>query len=199
MSTIKVMGRWDISQVKVVDPGLKGYINLNSIYVPRTGGRNSNTQFHKNKNNIVERLMNKLMVPGHRGKKHMLTSGIFGGKSLTVYNIVEKALLTIEAKTKENHIQVLVKAIENGAPRDEITTIEYGGARYPQAVDCSPQRRIDLTLRMFVQGAYQKSHGKKAKAWETLADEILYAAQMDQKSAALAKKLELERQADAAR
>jgi ribosomal protein S7 len=32
-----------------------------------------------------------------------------------------------------------------------------------------------------------------------LADEILYAAQMDQKSAALAKKLELERQADAAR
>ena len=199
MSNIKMRGRWDISQVQVTDPGLKSYINLSNIYVPRTGGRNSNIQFHKNKNNIIERLMNKLMVPGHRGKKHMLTSGICGGKSLTVYNLVEKALLTIEAKTKENPIQVLVKAIENGAPRDEITTIEYGGARYPQAVDCSPQRRVDLTLRMFVQGAYQKSHGKKVKASDALADEILYAAQMDQKSAALAKKLELERQADAAR
>ncbi len=199
MIPFKLMGRWDISQVQVADQGLKSYINLDNIYVPRSCGRNGNFQFRKNKSNIVERLMNRLMVPGHRGKKHILTSGRCGGKSLTVYNIVEKALLIIEAKTKENPIQVLVKAIENAAPRDEITTIEYGGARYPQAVDCSPQRRVDLALRIFVQGSYQKSFGKKVKAWEALADEIMLAAAGDQKSAALAKKLELERQADAAR
>ena len=36
------------------------------------------------------------------------------------------------------YLWIFVKAIENAAPREEITTIEYGGARYPQAVDCSP-------------------------------------------------------------
>ena len=199
MISLKIMGRWDGSQIQVTDPSLKPYINLHGAYVPRSQGRHSKTQFHKDKYTILERLMNRLMVPGHRGRKHVLTSGNCGGKSLTAFKIVEQALLTIEAKTKENPIQVLVKAIENAAPRDEITAIEYGGARYPQAVDCSPQRRIDLTLRMFTQGAYQKSFGKKVKASDALAEEILLAAAMDQKSAALTKKLELERQADAAR
>ena len=199
MIQFKLMGRWDTSNIQINDLGLKPYINLSNVYIPRSSGRHASTQFHKNKYNIIERLMNRLMVPGHRGKKHMLTSGICGGKSLTAFKIVEKAFLTIEAKTKLNPVQVFVKAIENAAPRDEITTIEYGGARYPQAVDCSPQRRIDLTLRMFTQGAYQKSFGKKTKASDALADEIIFAYQNDQKSSAMAKKLELERQADAAR
>lgn len=199
MMQFKMMGRWDASKIQVNDPGLRPYMNLNNRHIPHTAGRHAATQFHKNKYSLIERLMNRLMVPGHRGKKHVLSSGVCGGKSLTAFKIVEKALLTIEAKTKENPIQVLVKAIENAAPRDEITTIEYGGARYPQAVDCSPQRRIDLTLRMFTQGAYQKSFGKRVKAADALAEEILLAAQMDQKSAAISKKLELERQADAAR
>jgi small subunit ribosomal protein S7 len=199
MMNLKVMGKWDTSQIKVIDPGLKDYINTQPIYVPRTNGRHTKVQFHKNKINIVERLMNKLMMPGHRGKKHKLSSGHCGGKSLTAYKIVEKAFDIIETKTKENPVQVLVKAIETSSPRDEITTLEYGGARYPQAVDCAPQRRVDLTLRMFVQGAYQKSFGKKIKAWDALADEILLAAQQDPKSAAFSKRIELERQADAAR
>ncbi len=199
MMPFKLMGRWDTSKIQVADLGLKPYLNLQSVYVPHSQGRSSKIQFHKNKYTIVERLMNKLMVPGHRGKKHMLTSGICGGKSLTAFKIVEQAFSIIEAKTKENPVQVLVKAIENAAPRDEITTIEYGGARYPQAVDCAPQRRVDLVLRIFVQGAYQKSFGKKVKAHEALAEEIMLAAQNDQKSTAMAKKLELERQADAAR
>lgn len=199
MTGIKLMGRWDTTQVKVNDPGLQRYINLEPIYVPRTYGRHAKIQFHKNKYHIIERLMNHLMTPGHRGKKHMLSSGHCGGKSLTAYTIVEKALTIIEAKTKQNPVEVLVRAIENAAPRDEITTIEYGGARYPQAVDCSPQRRIDLVLRIMVQGAYQKSFGKKVKMKDALAEEILLAFQNEQKSAAVAKKLELERQADAAR
>ena len=50
-----------------------------------------------------------------------------------------------------------------------------------------------------VQGSYQKSYGKKVKAHEALADEIMRAAISDGKSFAISKKLELERQADAAR
>ncbi len=196
---MKMFGRWDSGEVKVTDISLQPYINLKPVYVPRSGGRNATQQFHKNKYTIVERFMNKLMVPGHRGKKHILSSGHCGGKSFTTYKIVENTLLKIEKQTKQNPIQVLVKAIENAAPRDEITTIEYGGARYPQAVDCSPQRRVDLVLRMFVQGAYQKSFGKKVKVEDVLATEIIAAATNDPKSHALNKKTELEKQADAAR
>ncbi|MDP3918850.1 MAG: 30S ribosomal protein S7, partial [Nanoarchaeota archaeon] len=49
------------------------------------------------------------------------------------------------------------------------------------------------------QGAYQNCFGKKRAIEEALADEIIKAYQMDQGSAAISKKLELERQADASR
>ena len=39
-------------------------------------------------------------------------------------------------------LKIFVKAIENSAPREEVISIEYGGARYPQAVDLSPLRRF---------------------------------------------------------
>ena len=196
---ILLFNRWDTSEIIVSDPGIKDYINLRSVYVPKTSGKNVKIKFHKSKNSIVERLINKLMVPGHRGKEHRLTSGRCTGKGLKAYKIVLMALEIIEKKTNQNPVKVFVKAVENAAPREEITSIEYGGARYPQSVDCSPQRRIDIALRQMTQGAYSKSFNGKQKAEECLADEILKAFNMDNKSAAIAKKQELERQAEASR
>jgi len=199
MSEIKLFNRWDTSQIKVEDPGLVRYINLKPIIVPKTGSKNVKVVFHKSKNHIVERLINKVMVPGHKGKKHKLTSGHCCGKATNKYAIVEKTLAIIEKRTGKNPVEVYVRAIENAAPREEITTIEYGGARYPKAVECSPQRRIDIALRQFVQGAYQKAFDSKRKIEDALADEIIKAYNLDQTSVAIAKKLELERQADASR
>ena len=199
MIDLKIFNRWDTKGVVVGDLGLKDYINLHPILVPKTGGRNVKIRFHKSKYSIVERMINKLMVPGHKGKKHHLTSYYNTGKGHKAYSLIEKTFEIIEKKTQQNPIQVFVKAIENAATREEVTSIEYGGAKYPQAVDCSPQRRVDLTLRFFAQGAYNKTfHGKK-RAEEYLADEILNAYNSDQKSFALSKKLELERQADSSR
>ena len=195
---LKLFGIWDTSKVEVIDLGLKRYINLNPILVPKTSGRNVKIRFHKSKNPIVERLINKLMIPGHKGKKHRLTSYRCTGK-LKCYDIVKEAFKKIEKKTNVNPVSVFIKALENSAPREEITTIEYGGARYPQAVDCSPQRRIDIALRMMVQGAYGKSFNSKRKITDTLADEIINAYNNDNKSNAIAKKNELERQSDSAR
>ncbi|MDP3728697.1 MAG: 30S ribosomal protein S7 [bacterium] len=199
MSDIKIFNRWDISGIKVSDPGLQDYINLKPIMIPRTGGRNVGTQFWKTKYNIVERLINKLMIPGHKGRKHKLTSGHCGGKGTTAYNIVERTLTIIEQKTKKNPVEIFVKALENAAPREEITTIEYGGARYPKAVECAPQRRVDYALRLMVQGSYAASFGKKKSIEVALSEEIIKAYMMDQGSVALSKKLELERQSDASR
>ena len=199
MSELKLFNKWDTSEIKIEDPGLIKYINLKPIIVPRTGGRNVKTQFWKSKYHVVERLINKLMIPGHKGKKHKISSGVCSGKASTAYNIVEETFKIIEKKTGKNPVEVFVKALENAAPREEITTIEYGGARYPKAVECAPQRRVDLALRLMTQGAYANSFGKKKLVQDALADEILKAYKIDQTSNAIGKKLELERQADASR
>ncbi len=81
MIPVKLFNKWD-TNIPVLDEGLKRYINLNPILVPKTGGGNAKQQFHKSKYNIVERLLNKLMIPGHKGKKHRISSGHCTGKGL---------------------------------------------------------------------------------------------------------------------
>ena len=196
---IKVFNRWDVEGIKIYDKGLIDYITLEPKVVPRTVARYAGERFHKSKVFIVERLINKVMVPGHKSKKHFKSSGHITGKAGKAYKIVEKAFEIIEQRTKENPIKVFVEALVNAAPREEIITIEYGGARYPKAVECAPQRRIDIALRYFTQGSYQKSFNTKKAIEDCLADEILNAYKLSNQSAAITKKLELERQADASR
>jgi small subunit ribosomal protein S7 len=199
MSGLKAFGRWATDNIVVEDVGLKDYINLDAKIVPKTGARYAKNRFHKSKVFIVERLINKLMVPGHKGKKHFRSSHYCTGKGNTAYSIVEEALSIIESRTKANPVGVLVKAIENAAPREEIVTIEYGGARYPKATECGPLRRIDMALKHIVQGAYSRCFKKKASAAEALAAEIIDAYNLSSGSNAVAKKNELERQADSSR
>jgi len=196
---IKVFNRWSVEGIRVVEEGLKNYIHLEPTFVPRTGARYAGNRFHKSKVFIVERLMNKLQNSGHKGKKHFKSSGYNTGKSHTVFNIMEKTLEIVEQRTKQNPIAVLVKAIENAAPREEIIMIEYGGAHYPKPVEAAPQRRVDHVLRLFSQGAYQKSFNSKKPIEETLADEIVNAYKLSSQSIAVAKKHEMERQADSSR
>ena len=199
MSEIRAFNRWSLEGVKVEDQGLQAFITLQPRIVPKTGARYAGNKFYKSKIFIVERLINKLMVPGHKSKKHYKTSSHITGKAHTAYGIVEGAFKLIEKQTKENPIKVFVKALENSAQREEIITIEYGGARYPKAVECSPQRRVDLALRHMTQGAYHKTFNTKKSIISTLADEIVSAYRMSSASNAIAKKLEIERQSDSSR
>ena len=196
---MKLFNRWDTAGIKVMDKGIERYINLDIKLIPRSAGRNTDVKFHKSNYPIVERLINKLMVTGHRGKKHKISSGHNCGKVVKVYNIVENVFERIEKELNKNPIEVFVKALENAAPREEITTIEYGGARYPKAVECSPQRRIDLAIRNMTQGAYVATFNKKKTAVNALADEIMNAYRLNLQSNAISKKRELERQADSSR
>ncbi len=195
MSELLFFNRWSAQGVSVTDPGLVKYLGLQPRILPKTGARHAKSRFHKSNLFIVERLATKLMNSGHKGKKHFLSSGHNSGKKNTVLKIVRKSFLTIELRAKQNPLLVLVKAIENAAPREEVIAIEYGGARYPKAVDVAPQRRIDLALRNMTQGAYLKSFNKKTKIEQALADEIMSAAQSSGRSAAVSKKRDLERQA----
>ena len=199
MADIKIFNRWSLEGIKVDDPGLQQYVTLQPRIVPKTGAKYAGNKFHKSKTFIVERLINKLMVPGHKSKKHFKTSGHITGKAQTAYGIVEETFKQIEKTTKENPIKVFVKALENAAQREEIVTIEYGGARYPKAVECSPQRRVDLALRYMTQGAYHRTFNTKKSIVSSLAEEIVSAYRMSSASNAIAKKLEIERQSDSSR
>jgi small subunit ribosomal protein S7 len=196
---IQAFNKWGTEGIKIEDPGIIDYVNLRPTLVPKTGARYAGKRFHKSKVFIVERLINKVMVAGHKGRKHFKSSGHITGKAQNAYRIVKNTFEIIEQRTKENPIKVFVKAIENGAPREEIISIEYGGARYPKAVECAPQRRIDVALKNLTQGAYHKSFNSKIKAESALADEIIAAYSLNPKSNALSKKNDLERQADASR
>ncbi|MBD3318364.1 30S ribosomal protein S7 [Candidatus Woesearchaeota archaeon] len=196
---ILVFDKWSAKDLAVEDPGLQRYITLDPAYRSKTGARYGGRRFYKSKIFIVERLINKLMVPGHRGKKHKITSGHVTGKAANARRIVEEAFELVEKRTKKNPVEVFVKALENGAPREEILTIEYGGARYPKAVDVAPQRRVDYVLRLLVHGSFDRSFNKKKSMAQALADEIVAAYSMSADSTAISKKNDVERQADSSR
>ena len=199
MVEIKAFNKWSTESISVEDPGLRDYITLEPKIVPRTGARYAGNRFHKSKVFIVERLMNKLMIPGHKGKKHFKTSCQKTGKAHRAYDIIEESFRIIEKKTNNNPIAVFVKALENAAQREEIITIEYGGAKYPKAVECAPQRRVDLALRYMTQGAFHKAFNTRKSIQDSLSDEIINAFRMSSSSNAIQKKLDVERQADSSR
>ena len=197
---VKLFDKWSMENISVNDPGLRKYISLKPLIVPRSFGRQAAKQFHKSQMNIVERLMNHMFVSGHRGKKHLITSGSNVGKTSKIYKILDGTFRILEQKTGKNPIEVLVKALENAALREEITSFQVGGIIVRKAVITSPQRRIDLALRLITQGSYQKSFNKLKTMAEALADEIFACYNYDsQNSHAIREKERIEREAGGAR
>ena len=187
------------TNIEVRDPGLRKYINLQPILLPKSSGRHGNKRFGKSKMHIVERLINKIGVSGHKGKRHRRTSGRNTGKMQMATNIVLESMSIIQRKTGKNPIEVIVRAVENSAPMQETTVIEYGGIKHPRCVDVSPQRRIDLSLRWITQGSYQKASSSKKGIANTLAEELISASESDAKAFCVGKKTEVERQSVASR
>ena len=183
----KLFDKWDLDEVEVEDLGLKRYICLDETIVPHTLGRHVKRQFAKSKVSIVERLMNKIM----RTERN-------SGKKNKAYNTVREALEIINKRTKQNPVQVLVKAVENTSPREETTRIRYGGIGFQVAVDIAPQRRVDLSLGFLTRGTMQSAFKNKRSLAECLANEIIFASEEDTRSFALQKKEEKERVAKAA-
>ncbi len=194
----KVFDLYDMKDVKVNDISLKPYINLDARLLIKSQGRNLG-KFSKARVHILERFANRIAVPGHVGKKHKIITSWSSGKYTNNIKTIIKTMELIEKRKKENPVQVLIRAIENSSPKDETTTIEYGGARYPQAVDVSPLRRVNLAIRWIVQGAYTKCFGKKKKMSESLANEIVLASEGNMEGYSIQKRNESEKQADAAR
>jgi len=183
-----IFGKYDLSEVIVNDGGLAKYIDLTPTNVPHSGGKHANRWFGKSKLSIVERLINNVM----RTEKYT-------GKKLKAYRAVSDAFDIIADRTKKNPVQILVEGLENAAPREEVTRLQFGGISVPKAVDISPQRRLDIALRNVSTGVVKASAKNKKSISNCIADELILASKGDMTSFSVAKKEEIERVAQSAR
>ena len=199
----KLFGKYSVENIDIKDQSMAQAVSLKPILVPHTFGRYSKKSLGKTQVNIVERLANKLMRGGTGEKtsgKGIRTRGRLQGKKLRALKTVEKAFDIVEKETKENPVQVLVKALENSAPREDVTRVSHGGVSYQIAVDISATRRLDMALRNIALAALMGCFNKPKSLARALADEIISTAKGDvQTSYAIKKRDETERMARSAR
>ena len=183
-----LFGKFSFEGVEVHDPGLRNYLFLDPVYLPHSEGRLATQPFSKTRMHIVERLANDLMKTGK-----------FTGKKSKALKTVRDALVILAKQPDANPLQLLVDAIENSAPREEVTRLQFGGISVPRAVDSAPARRAAVALRNLAMGAIQAKKGHGVSISDALAKEILLASKADATSFAVARKEEVERVAQSAR
>ncbi|MEE9191396.1 MAG: 30S ribosomal protein S7 [Candidatus Aerophobetes bacterium] len=106
---------------------------------------------------LVGKLINKVMKDGGKSKAEAICYDCFA---------------VIEKKTKQNPLQVFLKAMENVKPVLEVRSRRVGGATYQVPSTVDPRRQETLALRWIVQFARQKK-GRPMR--ERLAEEIVMA------------------------
>ena len=185
---ILLFQKWTFNDITVKDPGLQRYINLTPMTLPHSMGRHEHQRFRKARVNIVERFINGFMRPGKNA-----------GKKARATNFVKQAFEIIHLRTGKNPEIGSVQAVENSAPAEDTTRLSYGGVVYHLSVDIAPQRRIDLALRNLTEGARKIAANNPRSIPETIADELILAANNDIKSAGVAKRNEIERIAQSSR
>ena len=183
-----LFGKYPFEGVEVHDPGLLPYLYLHPVYAPHTEGRLAGRPFLKTRMHLVERLAN-----------HLMKGGKFTGKKQKALATVRKAFDELAAKEGKNPLQLLVDAVENAAPREEVTRLQFGGISVPRAVDASPARRLNVAIRNLALGAIQASRKSTKPIESCLADEIRLAAKGDLTSFSVGRKEEVERVAQSAR
>jgi small subunit ribosomal protein S7 len=183
-----LFGRFSFEGLEVHDPGLQPYIYLHPIYAPHTEGKLTGRPFLKTHMHIVERLAN-----------HLMKGGKFTGKKSKALKTIRLAFEELARTEKQNPLQLLVNAIENAAPREEVTRLQFGGISVPRAVDASPARRLNVAIRNLALGAIQSTRKSTKPIEACLATEIALAAKGDLTSFAVGRKEEVERVAQSAR
>ncbi len=76
---MKLFDIYDTSSVVVKDEALKPYLNLEPRLLLKSHGRHV-AKFGAAKTHIVERLANRVAVPGHLGRKHKIITSWASGK-----------------------------------------------------------------------------------------------------------------------
>jgi small subunit ribosomal protein S7 len=185
-ASARLFGRWPVENIEFRDVSTERYITVTPV--AHTMGRHADKQFKKSQISIVERLINRLMQTDENTGKKQLTT-----------RMVRESFDIVHSRTDENPVQVLVRAVENAAPREETVRLKYGGISVPKAVDVSPQRRVDQALMFIAQGVHRSTFKSETDAAEALASQLTGAANNDVNTYGIEQKEEKERVAAAAR
>ncbi len=114
------------------------------------------------------------------------------GKKNTAEGLVYSAMRTVQAKTQEDPLKILKKAVDNVRPYLEVKSRRVGGATYQVPVEVKTTRRQSLALQWLIHYA-QTRGGKTMK--DQLANEIMDAFQ--NRGGAIKKKEDTHRMAEA--
>ncbi|MBM3521072.1 MAG: 30S ribosomal protein S7 [Alphaproteobacteria bacterium] len=107
---------------------------------------------------VVSKFMNNLM---------------YDGKKSAAEGIVYGALDKIQAKAKQDPIQVFHDALNNVAPAIEVRSRRVGGATYQVPVEVRPERRQALAIRWIITAARGRNESTMV---DRLSGELLDAA-----------------------
>ncbi|PIE05478.1 MAG: 30S ribosomal protein S7 [Sorangium cellulosum] len=113
----------------------------------------------KFKDKLVAKFTNSLMEDGEKAIAESIIYGAFD---------------IIQARFKEEPVDVFRKALDNVKPKIEVKSRRVGGATYQVPVEVRPERRIALAMRWLVM--YSRNRGEKTMR-ERLAAEFVDAAQ----------------------
>ncbi|MAQ15625.1 MAG: 30S ribosomal protein S7 [Sandaracinus sp.] len=121
--------------------------------------RRSITPDAKYKDKMVAKFANILML---------------GGKKSTAEKILYGAFDIIEARYREQPIEVFRRALDQVKPKVEVKSRRVGGATYQVPVEVRNDRRTSLAMRWLVN--YSRARGEKSMT-ERLAAELMEASQ----------------------
>jgi small subunit ribosomal protein S7 len=128
---------------------------------------------------VVSKFMNNLM---------------YDGKKSVAETIVYGALDRIQAKAKQDPIQVFHQALDNVAPAIEVRSRRVGGATYQVPVEVRTERRQALAIRWLIQAARGRNENTLI---DRLSGELLDAA--NNRGTAVKKREDTHRMAEANR
>jgi small subunit ribosomal protein S7 len=73
------------------------------------------------------------------------------GKGSVAASIVYKVLDQVKEQTKEDPLEVFMRAVDNIKPKVEVKSRRVGGATYHVPVEVSSERQLSLALRWLIQ------------------------------------------------
>ncbi len=117
---------------------------------------------------------------------------MYDGKKSTAYTIFYGALELVEARTKENGLELWKKALSNVMPTVEVRSRRVGGATFQVPMEVRADRKQSVGMKWLI--GYSRKRGEKTMT-ERLAGEIIAAAKGE--GAAVKKKDDTHRMAEA--
>ena len=114
------------------------------------------------------------------------------GKKSTAERIVYGAMDQVATKTKDNPLEIFIRALDNVRPVVEVKSRRVGGATYQVPVEVRPKRRTALAMRWLVDAA--RKRGEKSMG-QRLANEFMDAA--ENRGTAVKKREDTHRMAEA--